>query len=56
MLLFVFRIMFVMRARPLWSGVSDKLIMHILPVERKFQYVTLDGGSYMEIVLEHMHG
>ena len=24
------------RARPLWSGASDKLIMHILPAERKF--------------------
>ena len=24
------------RARPLWSGASDKLIMPILPAERKF--------------------
>ena len=24
------------RARPLWSGASDRLIMHILPGERKF--------------------
>ena len=24
------------RARPLWSGASDRLIMHILPAERKF--------------------
>ena len=24
------------RARPLWSGAGDKLIMHILPAERKF--------------------
>ena len=41
MLLFVFQIMFFLinpgfqRVRPLWSGTSDKLIMPILPTERK---------------------
>ena len=29
------------RARPLWSGASDRLIMHILPGERKFMLPTM---------------
>ena len=28
------------RARPLWSGASDKLIMPILPAERKFMLLS----------------
>ena len=30
------------RARPLWSGASDKLIMHVFPAEREFM---LQGGG-----------
>ena len=29
------------RARPLWSGASDKLIMPILPAERKFMLLSM---------------
>ena len=29
------------RARPLWSGAIDKLIMHILPAERKFMLLSM---------------
>ena len=29
------------RARPLWSGASDKLIMPILPGERKFMLLSM---------------
>ena len=29
------------RARPLWSGASVKLIMHILPAERKFMLLSM---------------
>ena len=29
------------RARPLWSGASDKLIMTILPAQRKFMLLSL---------------
>ena len=36
------------RARPLWFGASDKLIMPILPAERKFMLLS------EEIVLEHL--
>ena len=32
------------RARPLWSGASDKLIMPILPAERKFMLLSLRGN------------
>ena len=34
---------FLQRARPLWSGVSDKLItgMPILPAERKFMLLSM---------------
>ena len=29
------------RARPLWSGASDKLVMPILPAERKFMLLSM---------------
>ena len=29
------------RARPLWSGASDKLIMPILPTQRKFMLLSV---------------
>ena len=29
------------RARPLWSGARDKLIMPILPAERKFMLLSM---------------
>ena len=41
------------RARPLWSGASDKLIMPILPASKK-NYPTLNGRGYEEIVFEHL--
>ena len=41
------------RARPLWSGASDKLIMHVLPVERKFMVPSMSRGCE-EIVFEHL--
>ena len=31
----------VQRARPLWSGAGDKLIMPILPAERKFMLLSM---------------
>ena len=37
------------RARPLWSGASDKFIMPILPAERKFIVLSMAK----EIVFEH---
>ena len=40
------------RARPLWSGASDKLIMPILPAEKK--NATLNGRGCEEIVFEHL--
>ena len=36
------------RARPLWSGAGDKLIMPILSTERKF-YANLNGRGYEEL-------
>ena len=41
------------RARPLWSGASDKLIMPILPAQRKFMLLTMADGPE-EIVFEHL--
>ena len=38
------------RARPLWSGASDKLIMPILPAQRKIMPLS----RYEEIVFEHL--
>ena len=31
------------RARPLWSGASNKLIMPILPAQRKFMLLSMAG-------------
>ena len=43
------------RARPLWSGASDKLIMPILPAERKFMLLSqFNGRGCEEIVFEHL--
>ena len=48
MLLFVFRIMFV-----LWSGASNKLIMHTLPAKKEM-YAILNGRGCKEMVFEHL--
>ena len=43
------------RARPLWSGASDKLVMPILPAERKFMLLSqFNGRGCEEIVFEHL--
>ena len=40
------------RARPLWSGASDRLIMHILPAERKFMLPSM--AEAVKLSSEHL--
>ena len=41
------------RARPLWSGASDRLIMHILPAERKFMLPSM-AEAVRKLSSEHL--
>ena len=43
----------VFRELDLWSGASDKLIMHILSVERKFMLLSM-AEVVRKIIFEHL--